>query len=690
MKHDDLLFELGTEELPPLSVQTLSETLAIHITAGLKKAELDYGDVHTFATPRRLAVIIKNIAVTQNNQTIEKRGPTLKAAFDTAGHPTLACLGFASACGTTVDQLITCETDKGAWLFFKQIQAGANTTDLLPELIKQAIQQLPIPKPMRWGNHAVEFIRPVHWAVLLFGEHCIKMDLFGISTGRNTFGHRFHHPNPIPIPHPNEYETLLRKQGFVIADFALRRQHIYDGVQNAAAAHGQALREDALLDEVTSLVEWPVPLLGTFDPKFLDVPPETVITAMQLHQRYFPVLNSAGELLPYFVMVSNIESLEPARVIAGNQRVIRARLSDAQFFYHSDLNHNQESRLDDLKKIIFQKKLGTLLDKSQRISILAGYLAEKLQSNPEQAQRAGWLCKMDLTTAMVGEFPELQGIMGYYYALKAGEPMPIALAIRDHYRPRFAKDTLPETLLGDLVSIADKIDTVVGLFGINQSPSGEKDPYGLRRAALGILRILIQKQLSLDLRELLDQAITLYTEQLENKEIKEPVKNFIMERLRSWYLDKGIDTSVFNAVSTLQITVPLDFHYRIQAVQHFMALPEADALITSNKRVSHLIDPLSNTIDNIIIDQSLFETEAEHALFTAINAKTQEVAPLYLASQYTKVLSALAELRTPIDRFFEEVMVMVDDEKQRTNRLVLLSQLQYLFSQVADIALLRV
>jgi glycyl-tRNA synthetase beta chain len=687
MTTHDILFELGTEELPSKSLKTLSRALASNIETGLQKAGLSYDTTHTFATPRRIAVIIKNVESAQKSYEVEKRGPALKAAFDADGHPTLACLGFASACNTTVDQLVVRETDKGAWVFFNQTQGGIDTVDFLPELIKQAISQLPIAKPMRWGNGEIEFIRPVQWAVLLYGKKSIKTHIFGKLTGRNTVGHRFHHPETISIASPNEYETLLREKGYVVADFEARKQLIWEAVQEAASAKGRVLMDEALLDEVTGLVEWPVALLGEFEANFLEVPPETVMTAMKSHQRYFPVVDEEGQLLPCFVIVSNIDSEDPTRVIEGNQRVIRARLSDAQFFYHSDLKHSLESRLDELRKIIFQKKLGTLFDKSERISRLMGYLAEKMHANVKHAQRAGLLCKTDLVTAMVGEFAELQGVMGYYYAVKDGEPASVGLALREQYQPRFAGDVLPETPLGALLSIADKIDTLVGLFGANQPPSGEKDPYALRRAALGILRILIEKQLPLNLQDMIQHAVTLYAA-MDNTKATSQVFDFMMERLRAWYSDKGIDGSIFSAVSARMIAEPLDFHHRILAVQHFQTLPEASALIAANKRVSSLLKDQPAQQRQSVIDSALFEHESERVLFAAMEEKAKAIATLYEQSRYSEVLRALAALRTPIDRFFEEVMVMVDDEKLRHNRLALLNRLQQLFLQVADVALI--
>ncbi len=687
MSARDLLFEIGTEELPPRHIHNLAQTLAANLQAQLDRAELGYGEVRTFATPRRLAVLIRNVAGAQKTHTVEKRGPALKAAFDAEGHPTLACLGFASACGATVDQLVVRETDKGAWLFFSQEQGGMPSSELLPELIKQAVNQLPLKKPMRWGNHDTMFLRPVHWIVLLFGKKCLKTMVLGKPSGRITYGHRFHHPKAIRIQQPCDYETVLREQGKVIADFATRKRIIRQQVESSIAGKGHAVYDEALLNEVTGLVEWPVALVGEFAEQFLEVPAETVMIAMQSHQKYFPVVDDTQQLLPYFVTISNIQSQDPTRVIAGNERVIRARLADAQFFYHSDLKHTLASRLNNLKKIIFQKKLGTLSDKAERIADISRYLATKQGMNTKQAARAGLLCKADLASSMVGEFPELQGVMGYYYALEDDEPAAVAHAIREHYQPRFSGDTLPETPLGGLVSIADKLDTLVGLFGVNQPPSGEKDPYGLRRAALGILRILIEKQLALDLRDAINQTLTLYTTQIENPETATQTFDFIMERLRAWYTDKGIDSNVFAAVLARQLTTPLDFHHRVQAVQHFQTFPEAKSLIAAHKRVTHLLKEQTSSFHQPI-NPTLLQNDAERELLAAVEQRSREIEPLYHQGKYMQVLSTLATLQTPVDHFFDHVMVMVEDLALRNNRLALLYQLQQLFLQVADISLL--
>lgn len=706
MKKEDLLFEIGTEELPARQLKKLVRSLANHLSTGFKEAGLNYGEVQTFATPRRLAVLTKDLDVAQSSQRIEKRGPAMKAAFDSEGNPTLACLGFANACDATIEELEVKETDKGAWLFFSREQGGTKTQTLLPAIIQRAVKRLSTPKPMRWGNGEFEFVRPVHWIILLFGSEVVPTELFGKPSGRDTFGHRFHHPQNLSIAHPNQYNSQLSEQGFVIADFDLRKHRIREGIQAIATLEGEVMLDEALLDEVTGLVEWPIPLLGKFATEFLELPDEVVVSTIKSHQKGFPLVDQEGLLLPYFVMVSNIESREPERVIDGNQRVIGARLADARFFYQTDLKHRLDSHLIQLKKIIFQKELGTLFDKVQRISHLTGYLMEKNpfridQPDLDAARRAGLLCKADLTTTMVGEFPELQGIMGYYYAEHDGEVPTVALALREHYQPRFATDDLPETPLGALLSVADKIDTLVGFFSVNQAPTGDKDPYALRRAALGILRTLVEKQITVSLFELVQQSMKFYKIAPENEAgqtLLQQLSEFILERARAWYLDKAVASSVFKALQSRAHPIhdALDFHHRIEAVQHFLSLPQAQALIAANKRVSHLLRSSeaanANTFEKqpfrTQVQTNLFENDAENALFEAICQKTKAVQPLYQSSRYQEALVELATLQTPIDRFFDQVMVLTDNEVLRHNRLALLRQVKQLLSHVADIALL--
>jgi glycyl-tRNA synthetase beta chain len=689
MTTHDLLIEIGTEELPPKQLQTLSHAFAKNISSELSKRELTYGEIKTFATPRRLALRVNNVLAKQVSRKIEKRGPALKAAYDAQGNPTLACLGFANSCGVTLEDLEVRETDKGAWLFFKKSQVGRTTKELLPDIVNTALSNLPIPKPMRWGNHDTQFIRPVHWAVLMLDGMHIPANILGKKTAKHTQGHRFHHPNTINIPQPQDYETHLKEKGFVIADFNERKAIIQKQVETIAKKHhGIAAIDAALLNEVTNLVEWPVALLGKFDEAFLKLPPEVTTISMKSHQKSFSVQDKDGNLLPFFITISNIESKDPKRVIAGNERVIRARLSDAKFFYETDLKHTLKENLEKTQSVIFQKKLGSLHEKACRISELAGYLAEQLDiASAEEITQAGMLSKADLMTEMVAEFPELQGTMGYYYAKNDGLSNDIATAIKEHYQPRFAGDALPQTIAGALVSIADKIDTLTGLFGVNQPPTGERDPYALRRAALGILRILIEKKLAVDLLALLHVSVEQYGNKLENPQTEQQVFSFMMDRLRAWYADQGISAETFAAVLARTPTQPLDLHQRIQAVQHFQGLPEAKALAAANKRVSRILKD-QNEKWSEVLDTKLSDNEAEQQLIKIMAQKTKEVAPLYQAGKYTEMLTTLAALQHPVDHFFDEVMVMTEDETLRHHRLSLLHQLQQLFLQVADVSLL--
>ncbi|MFT3741814.1 MAG: glycine--tRNA ligase subunit beta [Gammaproteobacteria bacterium] len=688
----DFLLEIGTEELPPKSLNRLAHALTEELLEGLQQAGLTFGDSKTYATPRRLAVYIQDLVAGTPDKMIEKRGPAVKAAFDAQGHPTLATLGFANACQTTVDQLEVQETDKGAWLYYRAEQKGTKTAALLPVIVHQALQQLPISKPMRWGSGHVAFVRPVHWILMLMGNQVVKAEILGMKTGDHTYGHRFHHPDAIKINVPAQYSAILEDQGYVVADFQLRKQRISQQLQQIAVQYQAKVKlDEALLEEVTALVEWPVALGGSFDQAFLQMPPEVIMTAMRSHQKYFALMDNQDQLLPHFIVVSNIESRDPQRVIAGNQRVLRARLADAQFFFYQDLKQPLQSYLDALKTIVFQKKLGTLHEKAVRISALVQFIASSLGHGPAEVQQvgeAGLLAKADLMTTMVGEFPELQGIMGSYYATQQGYDQPFALALREHYHPRFAKDTLPTGWMGCYIAIADKIDTLVGLFGIHQPPSGEKDPFGLRRAALGVLRILIEKQLPMDLLQLLQEAIRLYGDNLENPATSAQTFDFMLERLRAWYLEKGISAEVFAAVLAKVPTQMTDFDRRISAVQHFQTLPPASALAAANKRVSNILKHQEGIWRHDAIDPSLFAHPAEQDLFTALTQKQQGLETLAQQRHYTEVLVALADLQTPIDHFFNEVMVMVEDEKQRNNRLALLHQLQQMFLQVADLGVL--
>lgn len=692
-KPQDLLIEIRTEELPPKSLLQLMESFKFEMTDRLQKADLSFKSIDAYASPRRLALVVNKLAPRTRDQEVERKGPALSAAFDANGNPTPACAGFARSCGVEPSALRQVKTPQGEWMAYTQAIPGKSVAEILPAMIEQAALALPMNKRMRWGDTATQFIRPVHSIILLFGDQVIDAVILGCQTGRLTMGHRYHSRKPITITRAANYVKTMASKGKVMVDYALRRATIADLAMKAvheridakAAPH---ISSDAFLNEVTSLVEWPTPLIGKYDNAFLALPSEVLISSMQDHQRYFPVVDSSGKLLPYFVTISNIESKDEQRVIHGNERVIRARLSDAAFFYHVDKQESLASRLERLKPIVYQAKLGTLYDKAERISQLTKFIAQKMQLNQENAARAGLLAKTDLTTNMVNEFPELQGIMGGYYAKHDNEALDVSDAISQLYLPKFAGDSLPHTSLGAALALADRLDTLIGYFGIKQIPTGDKDPYGLRRATLGVLRILIEKEINIDLPEVLAFGVKCYSQPLENKELITQIMSFMQERLRAWYVDQGYTPDVFAAVAAIGVTNPLDVHERIKAVQAFKALDESSALSAANKRVSNLLAKSQGELAKQL-DPAMFESIAEEVLARELEAKSETVTRLYQAGEYDKVLLALADLRKPVDDFFEQVMVMTDDMPKRENRLLLLSKLRALFLQVADIALLQ-
>lgn len=685
----DLLIEIGTEELPPKALLKLSSAFTHGITDGLQKAELDFGQVESFAAPRRLAVLIKALDDSQADKEVERRGPALTAAFDNDGNPTKATEGFARSCGVTPNDLAQMETDKGAWLIFRSTQSGQPTANLIPEILNDALHKLPIPKRMRWGNLDAEFVRPVHWVVLLFGDEVIDADVLSVKSGRDTFGHRFHHPAPIYLGEPAAYAPLLETTGRVMADFAKRREAIRAQVMEVAEqAGGKAVIDDDLLDEVTGLVEWPLAVLGSFEERFLEVPPECLISAMKGHQKYFHMVDANGKLMPNFITVSNIESRHPDFVRQGNERVIRPRLTDADFFWNQDRKATLESRMDSLKSVVFQQQLGTLYDKSNRVAAVASKIADNIGGDVKLAARAATLAKCDLMTDMVGEFPELQGIMGRYYAQHDDEPTEVATALDEQYMPRFAGDMLPRGKTGQAVAIADKLDTLVGIFGIGQIPSGDKDPFALRRAALGALRIIIEQKLDLDLLEILEHTSQANTGLFDNKQVCEQVFDFMMGRLKAYYHDAGIASDTFEAVLIQRPTRPLDFDARLRAVAAFRQLAEAESLAAANKRISNILKKSEEAIPQQV-DAGLLQEEAEKALNDQVAAMAIKVAPLFAARDYQSALKQLACLRDAVDSFFDTVMVMADNDAVRANRLALLNRLSSLFLEVADLSQLQ-
>ncbi len=685
----DLLLEIGTEELPPKSLLALSEALNAALLDGLAKAGLSHGALHSYATPRRLAVHIVKLSASQPDQVQERRGPALAACFDASGKPTQAALGFARSCGVEIAQLERQETDKGAWLVYRHTQAGKPTVDLLQALIEDALAKLPIPKRMRWADLDVTFVRPVHWVLLLFGGDVVDTTVMGLRTGRITYGHRFHHPDAISIQQAADYPGALRSPGHVVADFAARGAAIRVQVDAAASkAGGQAVIDPALLDEVTALVEWPVALLGRFEERFLQVPQEALISTMKGNQKYFHVVDSAGRLLPYFITLCNIDSRDPAQVIAGNERVIRPRFTDAAFFWEQDRKQPLAALRDDLKTVVYQQKLGTQFDKSLRVAALARVIASAIGADPARAERAAALAKCDLLSHMVGEFPELQGVMGRYCAQHDGEDAEVALAIDEHYLPRYAGDALPNTPTGQALALADKLDTLAGIFAIGMKPTGDKDPYGLRRAALGAVRILIERQLALDLEDLLRQAVAAIPVKNAADDTVAALFDYMMERLRAYYLDSGVSADEFDAVLATRPVSPYDFEQRVRAVTAFRRLPEAESLTAANKRIRNILKQVDGTVPEQITPQ-LFAEPAESQLYAHLTVLLTEVTPLLDAGNYSSALERLASLRQPVDQFFDSVMVMSEDAAQRDNRLALLNTMSQLFLRVADLSRLQ-
>ena len=698
----DLLIEIGTEELPPKALQTLSNAFTAGVVAGLKEASLEASEVISYATPRRLAILLKDVPTKQADQSVERKGPAKAAAFDADGNPTKAVEGFARSCGVAPQELDEIETPKGTWLIFKQEVTGKNTSELLPEIVSQSLAKLPIPKRMRWGASDIEFVRPVHWIVMMQGSEIIEGEILGIASSNTTKGHRFHHPEAITIKQASSYAEQLRETGHVIANFNERRDEAQKQAEAAAKKLGGIAQLDsALLDEVTGLIELPIAVSGSFGEEFLDIPQECLISSMQDHQKYFPVVDADGKLLPYFITTSNIKSKNPDAVRQGNERVIRPRFADAKFFWDQDCKVTLESRREATHKITFQKDLGTLYDKTERVSVLAGEIAKILHTSAgkeftdsngvlafELAQRAAELSKCDLLTEMVNEFPELQGIMGRYYAEKDGEKKDVANAMYEQYQPGFAGDIIPAGETGKILSLADKLDTLMGIFAVGMKPTGSKDPYSLRRAALGSLRIIIEGKLDLDIKELLNIAAHGLENQpdlaITNDSIIETFK-FIMERLPAYYKDRGIDAETVAAVASLRPTYPLDFDNRVKAVAKFKALPEAESLAAANKRISNILKKVDGDIAESV-DESLLEESAEKALYQAVTAQQTKVAPLFASGDYSSALTSLASLRDDVDNFFDGVMVMADDEKLKNNRLALLNQLRNLFLNIADLS----
>lgn len=688
MTTQNFLVEIGTEELPPKALKTLATSFADNVEAELNQAGLSFDKIEWFAAPRRLAVKVLNLATQQPSKEIEKRGPAVSAAFDAEGNPTKAAEGWARGCGITVDQAERIATDKGEWLVHRAKIEGQPTKNLLNGIVANALAKLPIPKPMRWADKTVQFIRPVHTVTMLLGNELIEGEILGVASARTIRGHRFLGEKEFEIQHADQYPQLLREKGSVVADFNERKAEILAKSQaKATALGGVADIEESLLEEVTSLVEYPNVLAAKFEERFLAVPAEALVYTMKGDQKYFPIYDKDGKLLPHFIFVSNINPEDPTAIIEGNEKVVRPRLTDAEFFFKTDLKQKLVDRLPRLETVLFQQQLGTLKDKTDRIEQLAGEIAKQIGADEAKAKRAGLLSKCDLMTNMVFEFTDTQGVMGMHYARHDGEDEEVAVALNEQYMPRFAGDELPKSLVASAVALADKFDTLTGIFGIGQAPKGSADPFALRRAALGALRIIVEKNLPLDLDDLVKKSAALFGDKLTNQNVVADVVDFMLGRFRAWYQDEGIAVDVIQAVLARRPTRPADFDARVRAVSHFRTLDSAEALAAANKRVSNILAKADAAIGEINLTACV--EPAEKALAEAVLTLRTEVQPLIAKGDYTAVLDKLANLRAPVDSFFDNVMVNAEDPALRQNRLAILNTLQGLFLQVADISLLQ-
>jgi glycyl-tRNA synthetase beta chain len=685
---NDFLVELGTEELPPKALKNLMASFAESIENNLKAAELSFTAIKPFAAPRRLAVLVENLASETPSKELVVWGPPAAIAFDKEGQPSKAALAFAEKNGIAAADLKTENDGKADKLVARITSEGKKTVDLLEAIVTDALAKLPIAKRMKWGAKREEFVRPVHWLVMLFGSDVIDAKILGLSAGRTTRGHRFHYNNTIDLAKASDYASVLKETGFVVADFAARAATIQQQVEaEAKKVGGVAVIDPSLLDEVTALVEWPVALTGQFEERFLAVPAEALIASMKEHQKYFHVVDANGQLKNNFITVANIQSKDAQQIIDGNERVIRPRLSDAAFFFETDKKTTLAELRERLKTIVFQAQLGTIFDKTERVAGLAKLIAGKLNADATSAERAAQLCKSDLVTNMVGEFDDMQGIAGYYYAVNDGENAEVAAAMNEQYMPRFAGDQLPQTITGTIIALADRLDTITGIFGIGQQPTGSKDPFALRRASIAVLRLLVEKDLSLDLRDLLTFAKNQHKNLAVGDELVEQVLAYMLERFRAFFEDANIPAEVFQSVTAKQLSQPLDINQRVLAVHEFSKLPQAQALAAANKRVSNILAK-QNAAPSTEVNAALLQEDAEKTLAQAVSAKAALVAPLFAAREYTKALAALADLQQPVDAFFDGVMVMCEDAALQQNRLALLQQLRGLFLEVADISYL--
>lgn len=687
MRKETLLIEIGTEELPPKALHSLSDAFKGAMEKALTDKKLSFSAIEAYATPRRLALVIHDLPAQQEDYTNERRGPAVAAAMK-EGKPTPALMGFARSCGAEIDDLTIQETDKGAWYTFSQAVKGKTLTEMLPEMVEQSLKALPIPKRMRWADNDFEFVRPVRWLVVLYGSDVIDMELFGIQAGNQTRGHRFHTKAPITITSPEKYAEIMVNEAHVMPDFEARKTLISKQILEVTEGVGKAIVSEGLLNEVTALVEWPVALVGSFEEHFLNVPQEALIIAMEEHQRYFPIVDEAGKLLNKFCFITNIESKSPEAVIDGNERVIRPRFADAEFFWEEDKKIPLDAYLKSLESVVFQTKLGTQADKIRRVQTLALFIADKIGADKTIVERAARLNKSDLISNMVQEFPELQGTMARYYAEVQGEPALVASSLEQVYWPRFAGDKLPESDEAVALGLAERLDTIVGIFSIGEIPTGSRDPYSLRRNALAVLRMMVEEKHHLDLLELIEKAAELMPESIDANKSIDVIFNYIFDRMRAYSSDLGVSNDIFASIAELKLTDPLDIYERLLAVKEFKALPAAKALVESNKRIHNILHKNAVSIDTPV-NATLLENAEEKALYEIIASLNETVKTYVENDQYHEILTTLANLAEPLEAFFAETMVMVDDEALRTNRLALLSATNELFRSVADISELQ-
>ncbi|KPD03858.1 glycine--tRNA ligase subunit beta [Moellerella wisconsensis] len=689
MTQQTFLVEIGTEELPPKALRSLAESFAANLTAELDNANVDHGKVTWFAAPRRLAIKVADMAPSQPDLVVEKRGPAISQAFDAEGNPTKAAEGWARGCGITVDQAERLTTDKGEWLLYRAQVKGQPVTQLLIDMVSRSLAKLPIPKLMRWGDKETHFVRPVHTVTLLLGSDIVEGQVLGIKSDRVIRGHRFMGEAEFALENADQYPDILLERGKVVADYEQRKATIKAGAEKAAQElGGVADLTESLLEEVTSLVEWPVVLTAKFEEKFLEVPSEALVYTMKGDQKYFPVYDKEGKLLPNFIFVTNIESSDPQQIISGNEKVVRPRLADAEFFFNTDRKQRLEDNLPRLETVLFQKQLGTLRDKTERLEVLSGWIAGKIGADVNHATRAGLLAKCDLMTNMVFEFTDTQGVMGMHYARHDGEAEDVALALKEQYQPRFSGDSLPSTDVSAALALAEKMDTLAGIFGIGQFPKGDKDPFALRRAALGVLRIIVEKGYQLDLVEMTQEAARLYGDKLTNQNVVQDVVEFMLGRFRAWYQELGYSIDTIQAVLARRPTQPADFDARVKAVTYFRTLEEATALAAANKRVSNILSKSAEKLDGSV-QAAVLKAPEEVKLATHLVVLQEKLAPMFAAGQYKEALVELASLREVVDGFFDNVMVMDEDHAVRINRLTLLNQLRELFLKVADISVLQ-